>query len=168
MTGQDNSLLLRGEDLKTTSEHLDYFLNPNHIDIAEEDYIPRFLELDDTDIMATLKKWSSHPDKVLSRLSEGLVNRRLLKVKFKTDPWEPLIVETYKKNVAAEQNISEEDAGYFVFTGEAINTTYNPYDEHIRVLFKDGSVTDITDVDNALIHRNISFPVRKYYLCYLR
>lgn len=161
-------LLLRGENLRSTSEHLDYFLDPNHTDLSEADYIPRFLELDDTDIMATLKKWCRHPDPVLSRLSEGLVNRKLLKVKFKTDPWESQIVDSYKKNVATEQKISEDDAGYFVFTGEAINTIYNPYDEHIKVLFKDGTVTNITDVDNALIHRHISFPVRKYYLCYLR
>jgi hypothetical protein len=55
-----------------------------------------------------------------------------------------------------------------VFTGEAANTTYNPLDEHIKVLFKNGNVVDISQVDNALIHQQLSAPVKKYYLCYLR
>ncbi|HEX6846049.1 MAG TPA: phosphohydrolase, partial [Chitinophagaceae bacterium] len=59
-------------------------------------------------------------------------------------------------------------ADYFVFTGEAINTTYNPEDERINILFKDGSVKDISKVDNALIHRHLSSPVKKHYICYLR
>lgn len=161
-------LILGGDKLHTTSPDLDYFLDPGNINSKQEEYVSKFLNLDDADIMSTLKRWCHHTDKVLSILSRGLVERRLLKVRFQTEVWDPLIVDTYKKNVAAEQNISEHEASYLVFTGEAINTIYNPYDEHIQVLFKDGSVTEITEVDNALIHRHISFPVRKYYLCYLR
>ena len=161
-------LILGGDKLYTTSPDLDYFLDPGNINSKQEEYVSKFLNLDDADIMSTLKRWCHHTDKVLSILSRGLVERRLLKVRFQTEVWDPLIVDTYKKNVAAEQNISEHEASYLVFTGEAINTIYNPYDEHIQVLFKDGSVTEITEVDNALIHRHISFPVRKYYLCYLR
>jgi uncharacterized protein len=29
-------------------------------------------------------------------------------------------------------------------------------------------VSDISKVDNALIHQQVSAPVKKYYLCYLR
>jgi uncharacterized protein len=65
-------------------------------------------------------------------------------------------------------NITEAEARYFVFTGEAANTTYNPLDEHINVLFKDGTVRDISQVDNALIHQQLSAPVKKHYLCFLR
>ena len=64
--------------------------------------------------------------------------------------------------------ISNEEADYFVFTGEAINTTYNPEDERINILFKDGSVKDISKVDNALIHQHLASPVKKQYICYLR
>ncbi len=77
-------------------------------------------------------------------------------------------MQTLKLNVAKELQISEKEANYFVFTGEASNTTYNPFDEHIKVLFKDGSVTDISKVDNALIHQQLSTPVKKYYLCHSR
>ncbi|HVF96198.1 MAG TPA: hypothetical protein VM871_02690, partial [Flavisolibacter sp.] len=64
--------------------------------------------------------------------------------------------------------ITDVEAGYFVFTGEAVNTTYNSADEHINILYKDGTVANISQVDNALIHQRLSTPVRKYYLCYLK
>jgi hypothetical protein len=64
-------------------------------------------------------------------------------------------------------NISASDAAYFVFTGEHTNTTYNPTDEKINILFKDGTVRDISEVDNALIHRSLSTAVKKFYICYL-
>ena len=62
--------------------------------------------------------------------------------------------------------ISEKEADYFVFTGEASNTTYDPRDERINILFKDGTIKDISKVDNALIHQNLSSTVKKYYICY--
>ena len=69
-----------------------------------------------------------------------------------------------RKEIAQKLYISEEEAAWFVFTGEAINTTYNPYDEDIKILYKDGSVTDISKVDNALIHQQLYTPIKKYYL----
>jgi hypothetical protein len=64
--------------------------------------------------------------------------------------------------------ITAEETRYFVFTGEASNTTYNPGDERINILFKDGSVKDISKVDNALIQHNLSDTVKKHYICYVR
>ena len=65
-------------------------------------------------------------------------------------------------------SITEEEAGYFVFSGEATNTTYDPGDERINIFFKDGSVRDISQIDNALIHQQLAGPVKKYYICYYR
>jgi uncharacterized protein len=64
--------------------------------------------------------------------------------------------------------ISMEETAYFVFTGEADNTTYNILDERINILFKDNTVKDISQVDNALIHRHLSSPVKKHYFCHLK
>ena len=77
------------------------------------------------------------------------------------------LVEKYLLEAAALLNITKEEASYFVFTGEHTNTTYNPMDEKINILFKDGSVRDISQVDNALIHRSLSSAVKKFYICYL-
>jgi len=77
-------------------------------------------------------------------------------------------VELKRKKIAGELNISFDEAAYFVFTGEAVNTTYTLGDEHINILFKDDRVKDISAIDNPLIHQTLSVPMKKFYICELK
>ena len=161
---------LMGDQIKVeaASKNLDFFLKEAQPGDNFIRHLEKFTQLDDSDVMCTIKNWSNHSDKILSTLCRGLVERKLLKVKYESTPFDQLIVDTWTSEIAARLHIPEKEAGYFVFTGEAVNTTYNPYDEHIKVLFKDGTVSDISKVDNALIHQQVSAPVKKYYLCFMR
>ncbi|MDB5197071.1 MAG: phosphohydrolase [Flaviaesturariibacter sp.] len=161
-------LIAAGIELNAVSNNLDFFMKEHQPDDNFIRHLEKFAQLDDSDVLCSIKNWCGHFDKVLSRLCKGIVERKLLKVKFQAEPFDPLLVATYRSDVAQKLGISEEEAAYFVFTGEAANTTYNPNDEHIKVLFKEGGVSDISKVDNALIHQQLSTPVKKYYLCYLR
>jgi hypothetical protein len=163
-----NELIANGIELPMASANLNFFLKEHKPDGNFVRHLEKFAQLDDTDVMCTIKNWCGHFDPVLSRLSKGLVERKLLKIKFSGEPFDETLLEALQKDTAGKLGLTEQEAAYFVFTGEAVNTTYNPYDEHIRILFKDGSVSDITKVDNALIRDQISAPVKKYYLCYLR
>ncbi len=117
-------LIGRGMELQAATFALDFFLQ-NHSDAAPvEKHLEKFCLLDDYDVLATIKNWMSHPDKVLATLCRCLVERRLLKVKFQSE-------------------------------------------ERINILFKDGTIKDISQVDNALIHQALASPVKKYYICYL-
>jgi len=163
-----NELIANGIELPMASSNLSFFLKEHKPDGKFVKHLEKFAQLDDTDVMCTIKNWCGHFDKVLSRLSKGLVERKLLKIKFAAEPFDELVLESLRKDVAQKLGITETEAGYFVFTGEAVNTTYNPADEHIKILYKDGTVADISQVDNALIHQRLSTPVKKYYLCYLK
>jgi HD superfamily phosphohydrolase len=163
-----NELLANGIELPMASPNLSFFLKEHRPDGNFIKHLEKFAQLDDTDVMCTIKNWCGHFDPVLSRLSKGLVERKLLKIKFSGEPFDETLLEALRKDTAQKLGITESEAAYFVFTGEAVNTTYNPYDEHIRILFKDGTVSDISRVDNALIREQISAPVKKYYLCYLK
>ena len=129
--------------------------------------LQEFCELDDYDVVSAIKEWSTHKDKVMSVLCEGIVNRHLLKIKYFGQPVdENMVVE--KTNIAMQQlNINAADAGWLVFTGEAASNTYNFDNEHIHILFKDGAVKDISEVDNALINQKMKSKVKKYYICYV-
>jgi hypothetical protein len=161
-------LIGAGIELNAVSNNLDFFMKEHQPDGNFIKHLEKFTQLDDADVLCSIKNWCGHFDKVLSRLCKGIVDRKLLKVKFQAEPFDPLLIATYRSEVAQKLGISEGEAAYFVFTGNAANTTYNPNDEHIKVLFKDNVVTDISKVDNALIHHQLSTPVKKYYLCYLR
>jgi len=132
------------------------------------DWLFEFCQLDDYDVMSAVKHWQMHEDKILSLLCRSLVERNLLKVKLQAEPFDKAFVEQKIKEACDKIDISEKEAAYFVFTGEASNTTYNPGDERINILFKDGTIKDISKVDNALIQHNLSGTVKKYYICYLR
>ncbi|MBA2329072.1 MAG: HD domain-containing protein [Flavisolibacter sp.] len=154
-------------NLHAASPVLDFFLKQDTNEHFEK-YLEKFTQLDDTDILCTLKIWCSHPDGVLSTLCKGLINRDLLKIRLQSERFDEEEIIKLQKDVAGKLRITMDEAQYFVFKGEAINTTYNPLDEHIKILFKDGTVSDISKVDNALIHQQLAAPVKKYYLCYLQ
>jgi HD superfamily phosphohydrolase len=150
-----------GEPSSSLSPVLDHFLQ---LDGAEVN-LDQFCLLDDFDVMSAVKQWMAHRDKVLSTLSRCLINRQLLKVRFQATPYNENYVEDLRSGVSRALSIGASEARYFVFTGEATNTTYNPVDEKINILFKNGSVRDISQVDNALIQQTLSSPVKKFYLC---
>ena len=150
------------------TEALNFFLTNGGGDEFIKKHLDKFCNLDDYDVMCTIKNWSGHPDKILSTLCRSLVDRRLLKIKLQTEPFNEKIIQEKRCEVATCLGIPEREADYFAFTGEAINTTYDTSDERINILFKNGSIKDISQIDNALIHQQLSGPVKKYYICYYR
>ena len=161
-------LIAGGTKTEAATSALNYFLQNPSTDHKTQEHLDTFCSLDDFDVMATVKNWIDHPDKILSTLCRGLVDRKLYKVRLQGNSFDNSVVNEKKKELIQRFGINNEEAGYFVFTGEAMNTTYNPEDERINILFKDGSVKDISKVDNALIHQHLSSPVKKHYICFLR
>ncbi len=151
--------------LVTLSE-LDFFLGsfPGTMDDAA---LAKFCAVDDHDVMHAIKRWSRHPDKILSLLCTRLLNRELYKTRIQTEPFDRAYLAGKKNEVIRQFGIDPSDTGYLCFTGEATNTLYQTRDERINILFKNGIVTDISQIDNALIHQNLSAPVKKFYICLL-
>lgn len=129
--------------------------------------LQEFGKLDDMDLSFAVKKWSTHSDFVLSDLCMRLLNRSLLKIKLQSEPFTAGEVKQKTDEAANQLNLSSKETAYFVFTGEAHNTLYKTADERINILFKDGTVKDITAIDDPLIHQTISVPVKKFYICSL-
>lgn len=130
--------------------------------------LQEFCNLDDYDVLASIKGWCNHEDKILSFLCKGIINRQLLKVQYFGSPVSEELIKQKTAEACSKLNIDEADAGWLVFADEVESNTYNPDDEHIHILFKDGTVKDISEVDNALINQNLMGKVKKYYICYLR
>lgn len=160
-------LIRMNVELRSTSQVLDFFLHRQEPDGNVGPLLDKFCLLDDYDILSTIKCWASHPDPVLANLCSMLIQRRLLKVRFENEPFDEDHMEKHKQCAMDKLGLTREEAGYFVFAGEAVNTMYDPYDERINILFRDGTVKDITKVNNALIHQTLSRPVKKFYICYL-
>lgn len=149
-----------------TGSALDFFLAGNYRQ-DQQLVLENFCSLDDHDVMHAVKTWSRHPDPVLGILCKNLLKRVLYKTKLQAVPFDNAFIKSKRQAAIDAYGLSEEQAGYFCFTGEASNTTYQQADERINILFKDGSIKDITSIDNALISQNLSTPVKKFYICSL-
>jgi len=158
-------IIKRAKHIKAlTQMPLNQFINEPVSSVSLE----QFCTLDDYDVMAAIKGWCNHEDKILSFLSKSILNRELLKVKYYAEPIEKKWVEEKTIEAMQKMNISAEEASWLVFTGIASGSTYNFEDERINILFKDGSVKDISEVDDPLISKNLGGKIKKYYFCFLR
>lgn len=152
---------------ESPSRVLNIFLN-NEYDIKNMEYhLDNFCSLDDYDVLFSIKSWMRHPDLILSILCKRMISRDLLKVMYSAHPIDQNLFEQKTLEAINYYNINKEEAGYFVFTGESEIKTYNNKTEHIHILFKDGSVKDISEVDNPLINQSLFMTVKKFYICFI-
>jgi len=149
-----------------TGSALDYFLGTFN-GTMDAHALAQFCALDDHDIMHAIKRWSVHPDKVLSLLCSRFLNRKMYKTTIQSEPFLPAIIAAKQKESMHAFNVEASEVDFVCFTGEASNTLYQTKDERINILFKDGSIKDISSIDNALIHQNLSAAVKKNYICQL-
>jgi len=164
------NIIKRAKEIKAESPSatLNIFLNDDYKHHGIEKFLTEFCDLDDYDLLNAIKYWINSPDRILSFLCRGIINRDLLKVKYFSRPIPGELLNRKKEEVCKKLNITQEEASYLTFTGETENKTYNTLDEHIHILFKDGSVKDISKVDNALINQSLFGTVKKFYFCYIK
>lgn len=153
------------------SPALGYFLN-NDIDAAwfdsHEEALSNYAELDDSDIWSALKVWRHHDDKILATLATDLVDRRLFKVEVTEEPPTEEYLAAIRSRIVDTMGISNEDASYMMSLTEIGKDMYNPEDDSIGILYKDGTVRDIAEASEILNVQLLSKKIRKYYLCYQR
>ncbi|MDR1518447.1 MAG: HD domain-containing protein [Dysgonamonadaceae bacterium] len=163
-------LVRKGENL-FASPALAYFLSH---DIGRRDFetngeaLGYFVQLDDNDIWTALKVWLSHSDKVLSLLSSGIVNRRLFKIEVSPEKQAEEKTRAFIEKIRCEYGLSEHEASYFVSSDRVATNMYSEEDDSIDILYKDGTVKDISTASDMLNIELLSKKVEKYYLAYLR
>ena len=162
------NIIRRAKELgaKAPTAALNTFLSDKYKEKGVAAHLEEFCCLDDYDLLNAIKEWTNHPDKILSFLCKGIVNRRLLKIKYYSQPAAEKLIKEKQKATIENLNIPAEGINHIVFAGYSENSTYNSKDERINILFKDGTVKDISEIDNALINQTLSGTVKKFYLCY--
>lgn len=159
-------LTLKGTILPC-SDALQFFLqNKITLDAFDTKILDLFSRLDDFDIISALKAWQYHNDFILSSLSKMIINRDLLKIKMTNDKVDLEDLQPLKERFALENNISLQDAGYFIFKGKIKNQAYSKEAEPIRILKKDRTVEDVIESSDQLNLKSLSKAVTKYYICY--
>jgi len=148
---------------KTLSIFLKQPINKAHV---SHENLKLFSKLDDYDVLAAIKEWISSDDKILSKLSESLINRRLPKVVLQNEPFTKDQLSTIKQWVKEKFNYNDAELDYFVYHGEICNQAYDATKNNIQIIYKNGSLKDVTEASDHLNIQALSNPVYKYYICY--
>jgi HD superfamily phosphohydrolase len=134
--------------------------------IAGRPALDLFVNLDDNDIIASIKEWQNHPDKVLSYLSRSIINRRLYKIKISKKPISDQKIIFLKEKICSHFSVCDDVMRYFLITDTISNSAYNKVSsEKINVLFKNNKTSDIADASDINLSV-FSETVRKYFICY--
>ena len=148
------------------SPSLAYFLkNDVHFDGQA---LQIYAELDDSDIWSALKAWKHAEDRILSTLATDMTDRHLFKVEVTDERPSQEYLDDIAHRIAHQMNIPLADTKYLMTLTEIGKDMYNPEDDSIGILYKDGTVKDIADASEILNVQLLSKKIRKYYLCYQR
>ena len=166
-------LLMRAKELTSNGIHLEgcrnlnYFLQ-NNVSKSTLDFeaLETFAKLDDVDIVSAMKNWRDHDDFVLSNLSQMILERELLKIKFHKKKVKASNLQKHITRLKIKYNINDVEASYFVFNGEVMNQAYELKKDNIKILLKNGRVQDIVNISDHLNLKALSKLVTKYYICY--
>jgi HD superfamily phosphohydrolase len=152
------------------SSCLTYFLG-RAVTLAEfeqdSEILSRFVQLDDIDIWGAIKSWASHDDKVLSFLSQSLLNRQLFKIVIRPEAYDEDFQLGIVELIADTFQLPLDDARQLMITGKLSNTAYDPNSqETIDILTKLGKVVNVTEASDLPNIRALSQKVQKHYICY--
>jgi hypothetical protein len=153
------------------SPALSYFLTNN---VNEEwfkkhpEALQMYEELDDSDLWSAMKVWKHSPDIILSTLATDMLNRRIFKVEVLEEEPTPEQIDKLQTNLAKNLGIEKADAHYLMSLNTIQKDMYAVDDDSIDILYKDGTIKDISEASEILNVALLSKKIRKYYLCYQR
>lgn len=133
---------------------------------SEPEHLVFFNDLDDTDILTSLKVWANHEDKILSLLCKGLMSRNLNRVEMSNEKPDQFYIDDLRKAASEFYTISMEDTEYLIYSKTVSNSAYQVGDGTIQILMKDGSIQDITLASDLSNLEVLSKKVQKYILSY--
>lgn len=159
-------LMRQGRDI-FASPALAYFLRED-VTFDNSQALANYAELDDSDIWSALKAWKHEDDIILSTLATDMLDRHLFKVEVTEERPDEEHLDEIRHAIARHMGIGLDDSRYMMTLTELGKDMYNPEDDSIGILYKDGTVHDIADASEILNVQLLSKKIRKYYLCYQR
>ncbi|MFO0321729.1 MAG: HD domain-containing protein [Bacteroidota bacterium] len=159
---------LKGTDLFATPA-LSVFLKNNFKKkdfTSNKDLLKQFVQLDDYDIMTSVKVWANCSDNILSLLCKNLIDRHLFKIELQNTKFKLSYIKLLQEKVVKKYKVSEKELPYLVFSDSVINSAYNSSEIKINILYNDGTLIDVAKASDQLNIKMLSKKVKKYFICY--
>lgn len=159
--------------LAATADPLALFLQETVTasDALRPDVVDAFAALDDTDILAAIKRWQGARDPILADLSKRFLTRSLPRTLFLETNEVPDAAQAWTTRTAewlVEQELSsaeraEEDAGYYVGTDIARHAGYQGGKRTIEVIDRRNALRELPEVSDTV--KALRVEVERPYIC---
>ncbi len=128
------------KEIKKLPDNLKLLVDGN---VDTDKKLEKFIEIDDSDIIFAVKQLVYSDDKVISLLSRGILNRKLLKIKLTNDEISSDHLELVRLNVRLKYGTDSKIADWCVFTGKVSNSVFESFQGNIRILLNNGQVESV-------------------------
>jgi HD superfamily phosphohydrolase len=160
-------LVRAGWDPMVASPAMRFFLentlDSSYLESHPDTLLTYFSELDDIDIIASIKTWVHANDPFLAFLSKKIVDRQLFRLDFSNLPFEDSHITNLKEKISNWNPFDEAILPYLLIEGKESNSAYSTSKDEIKILFKNGMVKPMSDsMDYGIQSKNFT----KHYLCY--
>ena len=118
--------------------------------LSSPDMLSQFAALDDYDIHSAIKEWASHSDPILSSLCYSLLNRELFRAVITSVPFSEEKINGIRQKITEKLGLSGDDYSYFTGQGEISNSAYDPNNDRITIIDKNGERWDISGLSEQL------------------
>ena len=130
--------------------------------------LKKFLSLDDFDIMSGIKEWIHNKDVLLSDLSSRIINRDLLKIRLQEKPFDKELSHKMAEGIRNQYGFEKGEEHYMLIIDKVLNHAYNKEKGHIKLLYKDGRISDISTAADQMTINALSEPVERHFICFPR
>jgi HD superfamily phosphohydrolase len=161
------SLIRAGEEVPA-SEALMFFLkNTFTLETLRDNKkaLHDFGTLDDHDIWGAIKLWRNSDDRILSLLSQMLLDRKLFQILLSNEPIRKSVIEKIRTSITQEYQTLRAESSYLFSFGTVTNEAYTE-GEKINILTPSGALLDIAQASDLPNIKAISKIVKKNYLCW--
>ncbi|MEO6038407.1 MAG: HD domain-containing protein, partial [Saprospiraceae bacterium] len=124
--------------------------------------LQHFAKLDDNDVITAIKYWTESADPTLAYLAQGLLDRKLLRLEWHSEPIDLDYTARIQDEVRQAFGPSMQ-VEHLVYVGQESNRAYDEAGEQINILFKNGRTLPLTECSDVPLYTQL---VTKYYVCY--
>lgn len=161
-------LVSKGQ-LEVSSKALKYFLE--HSVTREQfqenlDYINLYAQLDDYDVMFSVKEWQYSSDKILSYLCRCIIQRKLFKVRVDDQPFDEHYLNQKRQEVQELFDVTEQEVDYLFLTKTLKNLAYKKGKKGIKIYTKTNQIKDVAELSDHLSNKTLQRKIKKYLIAF--
>ncbi len=160
----------------TCSPALLFFLD-NEVsgaDIGHPAIVKAYCDLDDSDILFSLKRWSQSSDRILADLCRRFINRDFFRVQYLDDnvtdadwaQWFERVVAWLASTFYLSTEEAVDISGHYLFHGSVQHVSYELEEDPIHVIYHDGIMRELSTTTDTGAITALTQCVKKRYICY--